>query len=245
LNRSQSPEHPAARVEVVAAESYRHWRTTVLGRVTEKLEMDVIFELAGPVAGRRVLDVGTGDGAYAIEAADRGAHVVGVDLALPMLAAAGRRARERGVPLGLVQGLAQELPYGDGTVDLVIAVTVLCFVAHPDEAVREMSRVLAPGGRLILGELGRWNVWAAGRRVRSWLGNRAWRSAHFWSKGDVVRIVRRAGLDVLTVRGAVFYPPSGRLAAMLAPIDPILGRLHAPNAAFLAVAARKPRTMTT
>src|SRR6185436_5961389 len=58
--------HP--RMKDLAA-AYTRWRRTAVGHITEQVERDLMFALAGPLARRRVLDVGTGDGAYAIEAA--------------------------------------------------------------------------------------------------------------------------------------------------------------------------------
>jgi hypothetical protein len=51
--------------------------------------------------------------------------------------------------------------------------------------------------------------------------------------------VRAAGLDIVDTRGAVHYPSSALAARLLAPIDPLLSRMHALGAAFLAVAAVK------
>ncbi len=56
---------------------YAGWRA-----ITEALELDPVFDLVGPVRGKSVLDVGIGDGSYAIEAAARGAVVTGVDVDL-------------------------------------------------------------------------------------------------------------------------------------------------------------------
>jgi ubiquinone/menaquinone biosynthesis C-methylase UbiE len=66
----------------------------------------------------------------------------------------------------LQQGRAEQLPFEDASFDLVIAVTVLGFVPDAQRAVGEMARVLVPGGRVVLGELGRYSVRAAERRVR-------------------------------------------------------------------------------
>ena len=102
-----------------------------------------------------------------------------------------------------------------------------------------MARVLKPRGRLILGELGRYSVWAAERRVRGWLGAATWRRAQFWSRTDLEALARKAGLRVIDVRGSVFFVPNGLAARLVAPFEPLLTRLRAPGAAFLALAADK------
>jgi ubiquinone/menaquinone biosynthesis C-methylase UbiE len=223
----------------IAAETYARWRTTVLGSVTESVEASVVFGLAGPLQGQRVLDVGTGDGTYAIEAAVRGAKVTGLDIKADMLDAMRARASARGVDVVLRQGNAEALPFDDASFDVVTAVTVLCFVANARLAVREMARVLVPGGRLVLGELGRFSVWAAERRVRGWLGSSTWRRARFWSRSELPELPRSAGCTVSKVQGAVFFPPSNFAARALGPFDPFLTRLNVPGAAFLTLLAEK------
>lgn len=221
------------------AAAYAGWRASTLAQITERLERDLVFDLAGPVAGRRVLDAGTGDGTYALEAVRLGASVLAIDTDPAMLAAARRRADERRAAVDLVCAPIEAVPAKDGAFDLVLASTVLCFVHDARAALRELARVLAPGGRLVLGELGRWSWWAPMRRVRGWLGNETWRRAHFWSRRDLVRLVESAGMRVVDVRGAVHYPRSSSFARLCAPLDPLLGRLSAPGAAFLAISADK------
>jgi len=91
----------------------------------------------------------------------------------------------------------------------------------------------------VLGELGRFSVWAAERRVRGWLGASTWRRAQFWSRGELATLAQGAGLHAANVRGSVFFPPSSLAARLVAPVEPLLTRLHAPGAAFLALAADK------
>lgn len=230
-------------MEAVLPATYARWRTTRLGTVTERIERDLVLDLAGPVAGRHVLDVGCGDGTYAIACAKRGAQVTGVDVSEPMLEAARGRALEHGVRLRLEKGSATSLPFADGTFGLVLAVTVLCFVDDEVTAMREMARVLAPGGRLVLGELNRWSVWAAWRRIRGWRGSRTWRKARFHSARELSQLATTAGLQVSRVAGAVYYPPLGALAHLMEPMDPIVRTITPVGAAFIAVAAtrRTPR----
>jgi ubiquinone/menaquinone biosynthesis C-methylase UbiE len=221
-------------------DAYRRWRASRLGQITDALEEQLILELVGPPAGLRILDVGCGDAALAVALAQRGALVTGADVDPIMLAAGRARAAASGVAAELIQGDIQALPFADGSFDVVLAVTVLCVVDDAARAVREMGRVLRPGGRLVIGELGRWNLWAAKRRVSGWLGSRVWRSATFRTARALKGLVTDAGLTVTAARGAVYYPPSASMAAVSAHCDPWIGRRTTAGAAFLVVVGKKP-----
>ena len=210
-----------------------------LGQITDTLEQQLLFELLGSVAGKTLLDVGCGDGALASELARRGAIVTGLDADSVMIAAARRHAEIDGTQLHLVEGQAERLPFNDTAFDLVVAVTVLCFVRDAERAFAEMARVLKPGGRLVIGELGRWSLWAAQRRIRGWLGDPTWRAAIFRTAAELRGLAHAARLDVIEMRGAVHYPPRGIAARVLAPVDLWLGRKTTFGAAFIAALATK------
>jgi len=144
------------------------------------------------------------------------------------------------VQIAVVEGDARRVPFADNTFDLVLAVTVLCFVSDADLAVREMARVLVPGGRLVLADLGKRSLWAAERRARGWLGSSSWRAARFRTARETRRLVEKAGLSVERARGSIYYPPSGTLARWMAWLDPVLGEITTEGAAFVCVAGRKP-----
>jgi SAM-dependent methyltransferase len=219
--------------------AYRRWRASRLGRITDALEEQLILELAGPAAGLRILDVGCGDAVLAVGLAQRGALVTGIDVDPRMLAAGRVRGAASGVAPELMQGDIRALPFADGSFDMVLAVTVLCFVDDAARGVREMARVLRPGGRLVIGELGRWNLWAVRRRVGGWLGSRVWRSATFRTARALKGLMKGAGLDVTAVRGAIYYPPYASIAALLAHCDPWIGKRTTAGAAFLVVVGEK------
>ena len=233
------PVGAAQLVGTIVPATYAAWRQTALGRITEALEHRLIVDFAADVAGARVLDAGCGDGLLACSLAERGAHSVGLDADRRMLVAAAARAGGRGVHATFVEGRVERVPFADDVFDVVVAVTVLCFVSDASVAVREIARVLRPGGRLVIGELGRWNTWAARRRVRGWLGSPVWKAAQFRTVADLRSLIEHASLSVVAVRGAVYYPPVGWLARALAPVDRWFGHVTTVGAAFIGVAGKK------
>jgi SAM-dependent methyltransferase len=107
-----------------------------------------ILDLAGDVAGRRVLDAGCGAGPLCEALRDRGAVVSGFDASDRMLELARKRL---GDDADLrVADLARPLPYADGSFDDVVACLVLHYLEDWTAPLAELRRVLVPGGRLIV-----------------------------------------------------------------------------------------------
>ena len=100
--------------------------------------------------GERIVDVATGTGNAALLAAARGAATIGVDLEPALLALAARRADAAGVAVTWVEGDAAALPVGDGSADAVLSVFGVMYVPDHPAAARELVRVAAPGGRIVL-----------------------------------------------------------------------------------------------
>jgi ubiquinone/menaquinone biosynthesis C-methylase UbiE len=111
-------------------------------RITSRLT-DRLLDAAAVGPGTRVLDIGSGPGHLAARAAERDARVVAIDLAEAMLEEA--RSRHAGIEFRL--GDAEALPFADASFDATVAAFVLLHLAHPEQAVAEAVRVLAPGGR--------------------------------------------------------------------------------------------------
>jgi SAM-dependent methyltransferase len=106
--------------------------------------------LLGDVAGRRVLEVGCGSAPCARWLADQGAQVVGLDLSAGMLRHAVDAAQESGICVPLVQADATRLPFADRSFDLACsAFGAVPFVADSAAVMREVARVLRPGGRWV------------------------------------------------------------------------------------------------
>jgi ubiquinone/menaquinone biosynthesis C-methylase UbiE len=118
---------------------------------------DRLREILQPTAGERILEIGPGTGYYTLDLAQwvgsEGAIEV-FDLQQEMLDHTIRRAREKGLwNVNPTQGDAQDLAYEDDSFDAAILITVLGEIPDQDAALREIARVLRPGGRLIVGEL--------------------------------------------------------------------------------------------
>jgi ubiquinone/menaquinone biosynthesis C-methylase UbiE len=219
---------------------YSRWRASKLGAITEQLQRRLILGLIGDVHGLRVLDVGCGDGDLAVELWKRGAIVTGIDVSRDMIDAARASAKREGADIGFIVGAVEHMPFAPERFDVVIAVTILCFVASAAPVFNEMARLLRPGGRLVIGELGKWSLWAAGRRIRAWLGSQLWRGGRFRTARELRFLAGRAGLVAAPVQGAVYYPTWELAARLLAPYDAALSRMTTTGAAFLAVSAIKP-----
>jgi SAM-dependent methyltransferase len=221
------------------AAAYDAWYETPLGRAADRIEREVIDELAAPSRGERVLDAGCGTGRHAARLAELGAEVTGLDADGESLDAARAKA-PRGT---FVQGDITRLPFVDAGFDLTLAVTVFCFLTDAErrQAARELLRVTRPGGRVVIGELARYSLWAAQRRIKGWLGSPTWSAARFTTAGELERLLRGAGGAALTSRYALYLPPLDRpaLAARAESFERV-GRAFGPlGAAFVAVRAER------
>ena len=188
-----------------------------------------------------VLDIGCGDGTLAFAFWERGASsVTGCDIDSRMIGRAVAEAARRNLAAHFLLANAEYLPFRDRSFDLVTMVTVLAFVGQPLAALREVARVLKPGGRLVIGDLSPWSLWAASRRIRSWLGVAPmWKAASFRSAEELRNLVRAAGLHTEGASGAIYYPRSALIASLIAPLDPWLSELTTFGAAFIALHAAK------
>lgn len=169
-----------------------------LGR--ERAFRERIVELAEVRPGDRVLDVGCGTGTLAIamkRRVGRSGVVCGIDASPEMIARARRKAAKARVDVSFDVAIVEALPFGDASFDVVTSTLMLHHLPMPvrQQCVREIRRVLKPGGRLLTADFAR-----PKRRRRGPL-LRLHRHGHF-ALADMVKLLDDAGLHVEEV-GAV------------------------------------------
>jgi ubiquinone/menaquinone biosynthesis C-methylase UbiE len=148
-----------------------------------------LAEILEPRPGERLLEVGPGTGYYSLPVASRLApegRLDVLDIQPEMLDHTLRRAAEQGISnIEPAQGDAREMPYPDAAFDGAFLVTVLGEIPDQEAALRELRRVVKPGGRIVVGELFgdphmvthralRERAEAAGFSVKRTLGGRLW-----------------------------------------------------------------------
>jgi len=138
---------------------YDEWYQTTAGRFVDRIEKEAIFSYLEPHAGMSVLDIGCGTGNYSLALAREGLKVTGVDISPAMLASARAKAEAEGLAVEFLQADAGQLPFPDNCFDGVLSVSALEFLPDLAAALRESYRVLKPGGRLVVGVIGRDSDW--------------------------------------------------------------------------------------
>lgn len=177
-----------------------------------------VLHLAGIAPGMRVLDLGTGAGDVALEAAEMvgpTGSVVGIDQSVPALTLAARRVEQRAVTnVSFVQGDIEDIDLID-EFDAVVGRLVLLYMPKPDRVLAKFARLVRPGGVVAMME---YEMTAAGTlpptelssRIVGWIASAFQRSGLDASLGArLAEVLARAGLGQATVLGLQGYRPPG------------------------------------
>jgi len=145
----KDPDRVSGMFDEVAAGYDR--TNTVLSLGNDKLWRVATTRAIAPRPGQRILDLAAGTAASSVSLARSGAEVVAADFS-PGMIAEGRRRHGSIANLSFVEADAMALPFGDDEFDAVTISFGLRNVKDPQLALREMLRVTAPGGKLVICE---------------------------------------------------------------------------------------------
>lgn len=207
------------------AAGYHAWYESPRGAWIGRTERRLLLDLLRPEAGASLLDMGCGTGWFSAGLAARGLAVTGLDPDLQALAFL--RGHAPGIPV--VAGDAESLPIADAAFDYAAAITSLCFVTHPQQAVAELWRVTRRG--IVLGLLHRRSLLYLTRRGRGGYRGARWdilRAVEGWTEG------LPDGPEI-QARWAVFLPGGGPVSRLVELAVP----RRLPVGGFLAVALHR------
>ena len=152
--------------------------------------LDAVLGAARPAEGHTAADLGAGTGFLTRGLVGRGVAVIAVDQSQAMLDALAAKLPPRsGVECRV--GDAESLPLDDASVDQAVANMYLHHVERPPVAIREMARILKPGGRLVITDLdAHSHTFLQEEQQDRWLG---------FLRDDVARWLQDAGLEEVSV----------------------------------------------
>jgi len=184
------------------------------------------FKSLLPTLPRPWLEIGVGSGRFA-QALGIG---TGVDPSIKLV----KMARRRGVTAFLGQG-EQEL-FDEESFGAIFLIVTLCFLDFPLEVLKEASRILMPGGKLVLGLVLKESPWGQFYQTKKAQGHRFYKFATFYNFDDVVRLTAQAGFVTEKIISTLFQRP-GEVHHVE---DPREGYFH--DAGFTIIVAVKKTT---
>lgn len=176
------------------------------------------------IASRRVLDIGAGRGEFLIDCAKQGIRAQGVEFNPKKVVIAREKAHAAGVSIDIEEGDAEALRFPDASFDFLNMCELIEHVQHPDAALREAARVLAPGGVGYVSVPSRFSwydthfhvpfvnwlprslsepylkLWGKGKQYDGAVDLQRLSEMHYYTFGAFVRAVRAAGFSAEDLR---------------------------------------------
>ena len=208
-----------------------------------------------PIAGETILDIGCGNARDMIRILEAGARIVGIDLSEGMIDQARRELQAAGHrDVRLDVGDATQMPFPDASFDKVLCSEVIEHIPDADAAVREIRRVLKPGGMLVISTPNR-TSWYGFDRYILWARvlRRRWNHPfdNWRTMSELTSMLTRQGLEVSTTATVCYLPGflatyflprqlQSAVVACMGPAEGLARRIAPGNGYLLVVTAVAP-----
>ncbi len=200
------------------AASVRDFSAAPSTRYYRRCEIALIESALGDLRGKKILKLDLWNEAFNTRILDwmraQGAEVVGLDLSRVVAERARRNAVAAGHPLRLLRADIRELPFPTGSFDAVYTMGTIEHIDEYRDSLREIQRVLRPGGRAIVGVPHKWNLFL--RPLMVWIldafGQYLYAPEKSFSAGELRRDLEDAGLRPVARTGILTLPGFLRMA---------------------------------
>jgi 2-polyprenyl-3-methyl-5-hydroxy-6-metoxy-1,4-benzoquinol methylase len=168
---------------------------------------------------RRVLEVGYGIGMVAEALAKSGWKIAVVDPSPPALADLRTRFETAGLPGAFESTEADTLPYPAHSFEFVVCINTLEFTSDPNGVVREIARVLKPGGKAVVATFNKRSPWGLSSVARAVRKDGAQRTARCMTKPEFARLFKNNRLHVVEIKDrAAYLPGTTRMSKLPLPL---------------------------
>jgi SAM-dependent methyltransferase len=181
------------------------------------------FQALLPELPRPWLEIGVGSGRFAQALGIK----AGIDPSHKLIEIARRR------DINALQGRGEQQLFDGGTIGTVFLIVTLCFLDSPKDVLNEANRILAPGGKIVLGLVLQESPWGRFYQQKKAEGHRFYKFATFYSRDEVVRLLLQAGFVTEKTVSTLFQGPE-KVKAME---EPRQG--YFPGAGFTIITAGK------
>jgi ubiquinone/menaquinone biosynthesis C-methylase UbiE len=187
--------------------------------------LEHLEQFAGALAGKKIVDLGSGRGGFLIAAAKQGLNVVGLEVNPAYITETFARAKSEGVQVRVEEGVAEKLPFPDDSFDFANVSEVIEHVQDPDMMLKELHRVLVRGGMAYLSVPNRFgmkdqhfHLYFVNWLPRAWsdgfislfgnhknydaneAGYQRLRDMHYYTFSAITKLVRSQGFEVRDIR---------------------------------------------
>ncbi len=193
---------------ITGFESIDSWYEGPLGRLYLQR---VIEKLNGLLNNKEkdvyALDAGCGAGHYTLHLA-QSYKTIGVDKSEILISKATKKSNSQGRRVNFLAADLSSLPFRSNFFKLIICLNVIEFVSGRERAIRELKRVLAPDGVLLLGVCNKNSIWGLIKKIaKSFRKKDPFFKGYFFSRSDLIDLANQAGLELEQIREEIYFPP--------------------------------------